>query len=163
MAIEQCYQARTETADAAIDTVLLARYTGATAAGKAAIAAQDRAWLAARQPVCEAAYHSGGTIDEISAAICLLDESTARLAALRGMTPPRARRFVVDPKQFFFQDRSFTDAGVVEPPDPDGHRVAVGAQYQFSVDYSTLARDPHRPGGAGAFVYAPGYPAAAWS
>jgi uncharacterized protein YecT (DUF1311 family) len=91
LAIERCYEARTQNADAAIDTVQLARYTSATAAGKAAILSQDSAWLAARQPVCTVAYHSGGTIDGINTAICLFDESTARLAGLKGITPPEAR------------------------------------------------------------------------
>jgi uncharacterized protein YecT (DUF1311 family) len=96
LAIEQCYDAKTENVDAAIDTVQLARYTSATAAGKAAIVAQDSAWLAARQPVCAVAYHSGGTIDGINTAICLLDESTARLDGVKGITPPEARLKATD-------------------------------------------------------------------
>ena len=134
------------------------------------ILAQDRAWLAAREPVCAAAFNTGGTIDGISTAACLLDESTARLYAVRGVTAPVAELkgtdstdpnqlswyttpegsriaeintqgdqtggaivawvivggadgFVVNPKQFYFRDGSFTDAGLVEPPDPAYHRV----------------------------------------
>src|ERR1039458_5764489 len=96
LAIEQCYDAKTENVDAAIDTVQIARYTSATAAGKAAIVAQDSAWLAARQPVCAVAYHSGGTIDGINTAICLLDEITARLDGVKGITPPEARLKATD-------------------------------------------------------------------
>ena len=126
---------------------------------------QDSAWLAARAPVCAAAFNTGGTIDGISAAACLLEESNARLAAVKGITPPEARLkgtdstdpnqlswyttpegsriaeintqgdqtggavvawvivggangFVVNPKQFYFQDGSFTDPGVPEPSTP---------------------------------------------
>jgi uncharacterized protein YecT (DUF1311 family) len=96
LAIERCYDAKTENADAAIDIVQLARYTSATAAGKAAIVAQDSAWLAARQPVCAVAYHDGGTIDGIDIAMCLFDESTARLDGLKGITRPEARLKATD-------------------------------------------------------------------
>jgi len=90
LAIEQCYQARTETADAAIDARQLALYESGTAAQRAAILADDSAWLAARQPVCAKAFQGGGTIDGIDVAACLLDESTARLDAVTGTTPPEA-------------------------------------------------------------------------
>jgi uncharacterized protein YecT (DUF1311 family) len=90
LAIEQCYEAKTEDADAAIDAIQLARYQKGVPAQEAAIAAGDRAWLSAREPVCEQAFHSGGTIDGINAASCLLDESTARLDALKGITPAEA-------------------------------------------------------------------------
>ena len=96
VAIEQCYDAKTENVDAAINAVQLARYTSATTPGKAVIAAQDSAWLAARPPVCAVAYHSGGTIDGINTAICLFDESTARLDGLKGITPPEARLKATD-------------------------------------------------------------------
>ena len=123
--------------------------------------------------MCAAAFNTGGTIDGISAAACLLDESTARLDAVKGITPPEAKLkctdstdpnqmswyttpegsriakintqgdqtggaivgwvivggadgFVVNPKQFYFQDGSFTDPGIVEPPNPTYHRVATG-------------------------------------
>lgn len=207
--IEQCYETKTENADAAIDTVQLAHYTSASASGKAAILAQDSAWLAARQPVCDLAYHSGGTIDGINTAICLLDESTARLDGLKGITPPEAKLkgtdstdlsqlswyttpegsrigeistqgdqtggaivawvviggadgFVVNPKQFYFRDGSFTDPGIVEPPSPTGHRVATGQQYQFSIDYSTLSHDPNANKSAAGYFYVPGTPVAVW-
>ena len=90
LAIEQCYEARTENADAAIDAVQMARYRSGSPAQKAAILAEDRTWLAARQPVCARAFHSGGTIDGINAAGCLLAESTACLDAVKGTTPPEA-------------------------------------------------------------------------
>jgi uncharacterized protein YecT (DUF1311 family) len=91
LAIEQCYEAKTENADAAIDAAQLASYQSGSATQKAAILADDSGWLAARQPVCAKAFHSGGTIDGINAAGCLLAESTARLDAVKGTTPPEAR------------------------------------------------------------------------
>ena len=139
--------------------------------------------------MCDAAFNAGGTVDGISAAACLLDESSARLEAVQGITPPEARLkgtdstdpnqlswyttpegsriaeistqgdqtggaivawvivggadgFVVNPRQFFFQAGSFTDAGRAEPPNPAYHRVPAGQEYQFSIDYS---RCPPRP------------------
>jgi hypothetical protein len=41
--------------------------------------------------VCAKAFHSGGTIDGIDVAGCLLAESTARLDAVKGTTPPEAK------------------------------------------------------------------------
>jgi uncharacterized protein YecT (DUF1311 family) len=203
LGLEQCYETRTENADAKIDTAQLAKFRVAPAAQRAAILAQDRAWLAAREPVCTAAFDSGGTIDGINIASCLLDESTARLDAVTGLTPPQsvlkrtdslqldqlywyttpggsriamidtqgdetggavvawviiggAQGFAVNPAQFFYSDGSFTDAGIVESPSPLHHRVATGAVYQFSIDYSRLTADPDKAGGAGGYVYAPG-------
>ena len=77
--------------DAEIDAAQLARYSRAPAAERSTILSQDSAWLAARAPVCAAAFGTGGTIDGISAAACLLEESNARLAAVKGVTPPEAR------------------------------------------------------------------------
>lgn len=90
LAIVQCYETQTENADAAIDAAQLARYQSASQAGQAAIVAADGGWLAARQPVCDLSFKTGGTIDEINIGACLLDESTARLDAVRGITPPEA-------------------------------------------------------------------------
>ena len=90
LAIEQCYEAKTESADAAIDAMRQASFAGASAAQQAAINSDDSGWLAARGPVCAKAYQTGGTIDGINIASCLLDESTARLDALKGITPPEA-------------------------------------------------------------------------
>ena len=209
IAIEQCYQTKTENVDVAIDTAQAARYASASSSGKAAILAQDSAWLAARTPVCAAAFNTGGTIDGINAAICLLDESNARLDAVQGITVPEAKLkgtdsidpndlswyttpegsriaeistqgdatggaivawviiggadgFVVNPKQFYFKDGSFTDAGLVEPPNPAYHRVATGKEYQFSIDYSTLSHDPNANKSAAGYLYAPGTPVAIW-
>jgi uncharacterized protein YecT (DUF1311 family) len=64
--------------------------------------------------------------------------------------------FTVHPAQFSYEDGSFTDAGIVQPPDPRGHRVAPGAVYQFSIDYSTISHDPHAAQGTGGYAYAPG-------
>ncbi len=91
LAIEQCYEAKTENADAAIDAMRQASFAGASAAQQAAINSEDRGWLAARGPVCAKAYQTGGTIDGINIGGCLLDESTARLDALKGITPPEAQ------------------------------------------------------------------------
>jgi uncharacterized protein YecT (DUF1311 family) len=90
IAIEQCYENKTETADAAIDKVRQASFTRSSAAQRAAINAADRGWLSARQTVCDKAFHSGGTIDGINVGDCLLAESTARLDAVKGITPPEA-------------------------------------------------------------------------
>jgi uncharacterized protein YecT (DUF1311 family) len=209
IAIEQCYDTRTENADVAIDAAQSARYASASPSGKAAILAQDSAWLAARQPACAVAFNTGGTIDGISAAICLLDESNARLDAVKGINPPEARLkatdsqdpnemswyttpegsritmtdtqgdetggviigwtviggadgFVVNPKQFYFLDGSFTDPGIVGSPNPTYHRVAPGKEFQFGIDYSKLSQDPDKPLTGSVYVYAPGSPVAAW-
>jgi len=90
LAIEQCYDGKTETADAAIDAAQQASFATATAAQQAAMNAADSAWLAVRPTVCKAAYNTGGTIDGINIASCLLDESSARLDAVKGSTPPEA-------------------------------------------------------------------------
>jgi uncharacterized protein YecT (DUF1311 family) len=206
--IEQCFQANTENTDAQIDAVQQAKYADASPSGQAAILAQDSAWLTARQPVCDAAFHTGGSIDLISAGACLLDESTARLDAVKGIAPPEAMLkstdntdpdtwswyttpegsriaemstqgdqtgggiiawtiiggadgFVVNPAQFYFSDGSFTDPGIIQPPDPSYHRVGTGQQYQFSIDYSHLSAAPTGNPAQG-FVYAPGTPVAIW-
>jgi uncharacterized protein YecT (DUF1311 family) len=90
LAIEQCFEDKTETADAAIDAVRQASFAAAGAGQQAADNRDDSAWLAARGPACAKAYQTGGTIDGINAASCLLDESTARLDSLKGITPPEA-------------------------------------------------------------------------
>ena len=206
--IEQCYEAKAENADAKIDAVQQGRYAAASPSARVAILAQDRAWLAARGPVCEAAFSTGGTIDGINVSACLLDESTARLDAVEGIVPPEATLkstdntdpgalswyttpegsriaeldtqgdqsggaiiawiiiggadgFTVNPSQFYFSDGSFTDRGVVQPPNPAFHRVGTGQQYQFQVDYTHLSAAPVGNSGEG-FVYAPGTPVASW-
>jgi len=88
LAIEQCYEDKTETADAAIDAAQQASFATANVAQQTAMIAADKAWLAARPTVCAKAYNTGGTIDQINIASCLLDESTARLDAVKGVTPP---------------------------------------------------------------------------
>jgi uncharacterized protein YecT (DUF1311 family) len=96
LAVEQCYQVKTENTDAAIDDVQQAAYASASPARQAAILAQDSAWLAARGPVCQVAFNTGGTTDGIGVAACLLAESTARLDAVKGITPPEARLKATD-------------------------------------------------------------------
>jgi uncharacterized protein YecT (DUF1311 family) len=208
--IERCYQAKTENVDAQIDIAQSARYSSAAPAARKTIVAQDSAWLAARAPVCAAAFNTGGTIDGISAAACLLDESSARLAAVKGITPPEARLkgtdstdpnqlswyttpegsriaeistqgdqtggavvawvivggangFVVNPRQFYFQDGSFTDPGVPEPSTPSYYRVPTGKKFEFDIDYSKLAKDPNADKSAAGYLYAPGKPVAVWA
>jgi uncharacterized protein YecT (DUF1311 family) len=208
--IERCYQARTENVDAQIDVAQSARYSSAAPAERKTILAQDSAWLAARAPVCAAAFNTSGTIDGISAAACLLDESSARLAAVKGITPPEARLkgtdstdpnqlawyttpegsriaeistqgdqtggavvawvivggpngFVVNPRQFYFQDGSFTDPGVPEPSTPSYYRVPAGKKFEFDIDYSKLAKDPNADKSAAGSLYAPGNPVAVWA
>jgi uncharacterized protein YecT (DUF1311 family) len=90
LAIEQCYDDKTETADAAIDAAQQASFATAAVAQQTAMNAADKAWLAARPTVCEKAYNTGGTIDGINIASCLFDESTARLDAVKGITPAEA-------------------------------------------------------------------------
>jgi uncharacterized protein YecT (DUF1311 family) len=207
LAIEKCYETNTENLDAEINAAQAAKYAKADAAGRTAILAEDRTWLAARGPVCQAAFTGGGTITGISVAACLFDESKARYIAVEGITPhefrlkvtdspdpgalswyttPEGSRiaelstqgdqtggaivnwiviggangFVINPKQFFYMDSPFTDAGVVQGPDPAYHRVATGKEYQFSIDYTNLAKDPNK---TGAYVYAPGDPVAMWN
>jgi len=90
LAIEQCYEDKAETYDAQIDQVQQSRYQSGSLATQTAIGDDDTAWLEARQTVCAKAYQTGGTIDGINIAACLLDESTARLLSLRGTIPPEA-------------------------------------------------------------------------
>ena len=208
IAIERCYQTKAENVDSQIDVAQFARYSSAPAAERKTILAQDSAWLAARGPVCSAAFHSGGTIDGISIAACLLDESQARFIVVKGITPHEyrlkatdsmdpnalvwyttpegsriaelstqgdqtggavvtwivvggAQGFVINPKQFFYMDSPFTDPGVIQGQDPTYHRVPVGKEFQFSIDYSNLSKDPNR--GKGGYVYAPGDPVAEWN
>ena len=208
--IERCYQAKTENVDAQSDIAQSARYSSAAPAARKTILTQDSAWLAARAPVCAAAFNTGGTIDGISAAACLLDESSARLAAVKGITPPEARLkgtdstdpnqlswyttpegsriaeistqgdqtggavvawvivggangFVVNPRQFYFQDGSFTDPGVPEPSTPSYYRVPAGEKFEFDMDYSKLAKDPNADKSAAGYLYAPGHPVAVWA
>jgi uncharacterized protein YecT (DUF1311 family) len=210
LAIEKCYEDKAETYDAQIDLVQQNRYQSGNLAQQTAIGDDDTAWLEARQTVCTKAYQTGGTIDGINIAACLLDESTARLLGLRGTIPPEAmlkstdstslsdvawyttpegsrigmidtqgdstggviiawviiggwQGFAVNPAQFFFSDGAFTDKGILQPPaTAAGYRVAPGAQYQFTVDYSHLSSDPNSAKGTGGFVYAPGNPVALW-
>jgi uncharacterized protein YecT (DUF1311 family) len=209
LAIEQCYEIKTENTDVHIDAATQASYNSASSGAKAAIVAQDAAWLAARQTVCKAAFNTGGTIDVISASACLLDESTARLAAVTNATPAEdilmatdnidpnelswyttpegsriaeidtqgdqtggvivswvivggAEGFVVNPKQFYYSDGSFTDPGILEGPGFTYHTVKTGVVYQFDIDYSLLSHDPNAGKGTGGYVYAPGTPVAIW-
>jgi uncharacterized protein YecT (DUF1311 family) len=208
-AVRQCYEAKTENADVAIDAVQLARYQDGSATQRTTILAGDSAWLAARRPVCAAGFPGGGVTAQTDIAACLLGESTARLDGVRGITPPEAvlkatdntdprawswyttpegsriamvdtqgdgtggaiiawmiiggaDGFVVNPAQFYFSDGSFTDHGVVEPPDPSFHRVLPGTEYQFAIDYSHLSSDPSAAKGAGGYEYVPGAPVAIW-
>ena len=73
-----------------------------------------------------------------------------------------ANRFVVNPAQFAYVDRSFTNPGKVQAPDPSGHRISAGAEYQFGIDYSHLPADPYPGKRTGGWVYAPGSPVAVW-
>ncbi len=209
LAIVQCYEDKTETADAAIDAAQQASFATASAAQQAAMNAAGQAWLAARPTVCAKAYNTGGTIDQVNIASCLLDESTARLGVLGKSQPPMAvlkstdsqnpgdiswyttpegsriglvdtqgdatggviiawtiiagaNGFVVNPAQFLYSDGTFKDAGIIEKPNPSGHRVAPGTEYTFGIDYSTLSHDPNPSTASGGFFYSPVGPAAVW-
>lgn len=209
LTIEQCFQAKTENTDAQIDAVQQAKYAAASAAGKATILTQDQAWLNARAPVCTVAFDTGGTIDGIEVASCLLDESTSRLWAVKGITQPvdmlkgtdnsdpdffswyttpegsriaelstqgdqsgtgsiiawtvigGADGFIINPKQFYYADGSFTDYGTIVGPNPAFHKVATGVEYVFDIDYSHLNQAPKGNASAG-FEYVPGTPVAIW-
>ncbi len=210
IAIERCYQTQTENIDVQIDVVQSTKYASASTAQRTTILSQDSAWLAARAPVCAAAFNTGGTIDGISAASCLLDESNARLDAVKGIAPPEAKLkgtdstdpnqlswyttpegsriaeintqgdqtggavvawvivggaagFVVNPKQFYFQDGSFTDPGVPEPSTPAYDRVPAGKKFEFDIDYSKLGKDPNADKSGAGYFYAPGAPVAVWA
>lgn len=90
LAIQQCYQAQTENMDASVDAVQQSAFQNGPAAQRTAILADDSAWLSARQPVCTRAFQGDGQPDGAHVAHCLLDESTARLDAVKGITPPEA-------------------------------------------------------------------------
>jgi hypothetical protein len=205
----QCYQARTENMDASIDAVQQPAFQNGSPARRTAILADDSSWLSARQPVCVKAFAGDGQPDAVDVAHCLLDESTARLDAVKGITAPEAALkatdsinpsdfswyttpkgsriamvstqgdssggaiiawtiiggaagFVVNPAQFYFQDGSYINHGMAEPPRPADHRVAPGAEYQFDIDYQHLSADPNASQGAGGYTYAPGAPVASW-
>ncbi len=208
-AVEQCYQAQTENMDASIDAVQQPAFQNGSPAQRTAILADDGAWLSAREPVCTKAFVGDGQPDAVDVSHCLLDESTARLDAVKGITPPEAMLkatdsinpsdlswyttpkgsritmvstqgdnsggaiiawtiiggaagFVVNPAQFYFQDGSYINHGATEPPNPADHRVAPGAEYQFSIDYKHLSADPNAAKGMGGYLYVPGAPVAAW-
>lgn len=90
LAVEQCYQAQTENMDAVIDAAQLANFQSGSPAQRTAILADDSAWLSARQPVCTRGFQGDGSSNGIDVARCLLDESTSRLDAVKGITPPEA-------------------------------------------------------------------------
>ena len=76
-----------------------------------------------------------------------------------GIASAAAASFV----QFYFQDGSFTDGGVPEPSTPAYYRVPAGREFQFSIDYSKLAKDPNADKSRAGYLSAPGRPVAVWS
>jgi hypothetical protein len=76
--------------DASIDAVQQSAFQNGSPARRAAILADDSSWLSARQPVCVKAFAGDGQPDGVDVAHCLLDESTARLDAVKGITAPEA-------------------------------------------------------------------------
>jgi hypothetical protein len=68
--------------------------------------------------------------------------------------------FVVNPKQFYFSDGSFTDYGIIQDPGSAYHRVGTAVRYEFDIDYSHLSAAP--AGGTQGYVYVPGTPVAIW-
>jgi hypothetical protein len=74
-----------------------------------------------------------------------------------------ANGFVVNPRQFYFQDGSFTDPGVPEPSTPAYYRVPAGKKFEFDIDYSKLGKDPNANKSGAGYLYAPGAPAAVWA
>jgi hypothetical protein len=73
-----------------------------------------------------------------------------------------ANGFVDSPAQFTCVDRWFTDPGRSRLPNPSGHRISAGAEYQFGIDYSHLSADPYSGKRTGGWVYAPGTLVAVW-
>jgi hypothetical protein len=71
--------------------------------------------------------------------------------------------FVVNSRQFYFQDGSFADPGVPEPSTPSYYRVPTGKKFEFDIDYSKLAKDPNAGKSAAGYLYAPGNPVAVWA
>ncbi|HEY6295232.1 MAG TPA: hypothetical protein VIX15_06175, partial [Streptosporangiaceae bacterium] len=69
--------------------------------------------------------------------------------------------FIINPKQFYYADGSFTDAGTIVGPNPTFHKVATGVEYVFDVDYSHLNKAPGGNASSG-FEYVPGTPVAIW-
>jgi hypothetical protein len=69
---------------------------------------------------------------------------------------------VVNPKQFYFQDKSFTVAGIPASPSSTYYRVATGKEYQLGMDYSHLDKDPNANKSAAGYFYSPGTPVAVW-
>ena len=63
--------------------------------------------------------------------------------------------------QFYYQDGSFTDPGIIQGPDPTDHKVADGVMHQFGIGYSRLSDDPGQRR-AGGYEYVPGSPVAVW-
>ena len=51
---------------------------------------------------------------------------------------------------------------IIEPPDPTYHRVASGQKFQFSADYTNLAKDPSGDKRGSGYLYVPGAPVAIW-
>jgi hypothetical protein len=70
LAIVACYETKTENVDTQIDSVQQGYYTSAPLVSvTASIVSQDSAWLAARGPVCSAAFHTGGSAANSSAGV----------------------------------------------------------------------------------------------
>jgi hypothetical protein len=53
--------------------------------------------------------------------------------------------------------------GSAEPSTPAYYRVPAGRGFQFSIDYSRLAKDPNADKSGAGYLYAPGSPVAVWS
>jgi hypothetical protein len=52
---------------------------------------------------------------------------------------------------------------VPEPSTPSYYRVPTGKEFEFSIDYSKLAKDPNADKSAAGYLYAPGAPVAVWA
>lgn len=115
--IELCFEVAVENTDARIDKVREASFTNADAASQRRINADDTLWLQQRAPICEEFYNSGGTIDGVNIGSCLLDESTARLAALQ--------RTSQQPEQLQASDDASMQGGVQFYTAGDGTRIAA--------------------------------------
>ena len=71
--------------------------------------------------------------------------------------------FVVNPKQFYFQDGSFTDPGIARAAEPRLFTASRPARSTSSPSTTPrLAKDPNANKSAAGYLYAPGTPVAVW-
>jgi hypothetical protein len=164
IATEHCYQTKDENIDAQIDVAQFARYSAASArldAIRGIIPPEARLKGTDSTDPNRLSWYTtpeGSRIAEIDTQGDQTGGAVVAWVIVGG-----AQGFVVNPRQFYFQDGSFTDPGVPEPSTPSYYRVPAGKEFQFSIDYSKLAKDPNAGSSGAGYLYAPGSPVAVWS